>query len=708
MAAGVFLAILALYLWTLAPTTQFWDTSEYIAAAKVLGIPHPPGNPLFVLIANVWGMIPWAASYALRINLLSAVSSALASGFLFLVAERFLREILPEPRWLRRAAAAAGILVGATAFTVWNQSVVNEKVYTLSLLSIALILWLAVHWGDQPAGQRRDHWLLVIVYVTALSATNHLMGVLVAPAILVYVLYTDPSVLLRWRMWLAAVAVGAIGLSVNLFLPLRAAHYPPINEGEPVCSSIGAALEAIYTFGALGCEPLADVLNREQYQKPPVLDRQADILWQYANYLQYFTWQFARDWSDKLEAGAAALFAMVGLGGAARHWQRDRRGALAMLALIGTVTVLLVFYLNFKYGYSIRPGENLTREVRERDYFFVASFQLWGVWVALGIGTLAGWAMEALRERQLGDPALLASPVLLLALIPLVGNRETASRAGEWLPRDLAWDMLQSVEPYGILVTTGDNDTFPLWYIQEVEQVRQDVLIVNLSLANTEWHPRQLKRRPTFPFDTAAALPIYRDREWPAPDQPALLASYEQIDAIPLIFAVPQDRRQLRVGSIRATIDQNFLQRSDVITLQVIQDNLGKRPIYFSRTVGPYADGLGLTPYLLGHGLVRKLMPDSLQASDTVKLFPALGWVDIERTRSLLFEVYHPESAARPRPQGWPDPPSDGILSLYALMYATYSDYLRAEGDTAAMVVADRAADLAKRIFTQTRFYTGP
>ena len=154
--------MLAIYIATIAPTTQFWDTSEYIAAAKVLGIPHPPGNPLFVLLAHVWGMIPLVAHYALRINLLAAVTSAMASGFLFLVAERFLRDLIPTPRWARIAAAAAGILVGATSFTVWNQSVVNEKVYTLSLFSIALVLWLVVHWGDEPPGERRDHWLLLI------------------------------------------------------------------------------------------------------------------------------------------------------------------------------------------------------------------------------------------------------------------------------------------------------------------------------------------------------------------------------------------------------------------------------------------------------------------------------------------------------------------------------------------------------------------
>src|SRR3990172_3594786 len=100
-AAGAFAVILALYVVTIAPTTQFWDTSEYIAAAKVLGIPHPPGNPLFVILANVWGqLLFFVEHYALRINLFAAATSAASSGLLFLVAERWLRPVIAD-RWPR-------------------------------------------------------------------------------------------------------------------------------------------------------------------------------------------------------------------------------------------------------------------------------------------------------------------------------------------------------------------------------------------------------------------------------------------------------------------------------------------------------------------------------------------------------------------------------------------------------------------------------
>src|SRR2546428_10050602 len=102
----------------------------------------------------------------------------------------------------------------------------------------------------------------------------------------------------------------------------------------------------------------------------------------------------------------------------------DRRRAIALTVLVATFTLLLIFYLNFKYGYSWQPERQLAREVRERDYFFIASFALWGVWVGMGLATLMEWITEALEARE-PDGArrwLLAAPVPAPAPIPLCGK----------------------------------------------------------------------------------------------------------------------------------------------------------------------------------------------------------------------------------------------------------------------------------------------
>src|SRR5437867_6499969 len=145
IAGLVALGALLLDVATTPPTTQFWDSSECMAAAHALGIPHPPGNPLFIILGHAWGLLPLGADYARRINLFAAVTSAATAGMWFLIGERWLRPVVAPAR-RRGLVAAAGAVVGATAFTVWNQSVVNEKGYTVRLLTIALVVWLGVRW----------------------------------------------------------------------------------------------------------------------------------------------------------------------------------------------------------------------------------------------------------------------------------------------------------------------------------------------------------------------------------------------------------------------------------------------------------------------------------------------------------------------------------------------------------------------------------
>ena len=737
------LVVLVVYVVTLGPTIAFWDTAEYIAAAKVLGIPHPPGNPLFVLLAHVFGLLPVAAEYAKRINLFAAVTSAAAAGLWFLVAERWLRNVVSW-RPARIAAAFAGAFAGATMWTVWNQSTVNEKVYTLSLLSMALVMWIVVHWGDDEPGPHRDRWLILIAYLLTLSSTNHMMGVLAAPAVAIYVLWTDwraalrPWVLLlgwlvliaasgvwaetiagtttgivvglvtagliAWSvikdaknpfLWLSILAV-VVGISLNyIFLPIRAAQLPAINEGEPT------------TWHAL-----LDVLNRVQYAKPPVSERQADFISQLGNYWQYWSWQAARDWRSASSI-ATAIFTVLGLLGLWTLIRRDSRAGIAALAMLGTLTLALIFYLNFKYGFSQHPDQpDLAREVRERDYFFLCSFSYFGTLIAVGLGSLmesvAGIFKDQSDQRR---GWLAATPILALGLIPLVGNRVTASRAHETTPRDWAVDLLQSVEPYAILITAGDNDTFPLWFAQEVMGVRRDVTLANLSLLNTEWHLKQVRRRKVDEFDPAKGAPVWRESDsarsltlgpktdslrrtgpWVYPDYPALSLSEHELDSLPEVMRTPE-QKGLAIDSLQMRIGPDYLTRSDLAVIFLIRDNLGKRPVYFSWSTGGFPDQtLGLTPYLVSEGLARRLNPTLVKPDGNIVLSRGMGFIDLTRSRSLLWNQYRWSEVSRNRPRGWMDQPSVSILELYAIIYGGMSDAWRESGDTTTAVRADSVA----------------
>jgi hypothetical protein len=248
----------------------------------------------------------------------------------------------------------------------------------------------------------------------------------------------------------------------------------------------------------------------------------------------------------------------------------------------------------------------------------------------------------------------MASPVLALALVPLVGNWQQASRAGHVDTAAFAKDLLNSVEPYGILVTVGDNDTFPLWYAQEVEGIRKDVLIANTSLLNTDWYARQMVRRPVYEYDAAKGPAIYRGQQWRKPSGPPLKMTMQELDAIPLGVSL-SDPQDFIKDDIRATITQPQLYRADLLVLYMIRDAYPERPMYFSRTSGGYAQELGLQNHVLTQGLARKLTQQPVVAGPGHGRDPGRG---LRRPRALHHAldagVRGAEGAHRPRRLGGP------------------------------------------------------
>jgi transmembrane protein TMEM260 (protein O-mannosyltransferase) len=285
IAAGL---VFVLYLVTLAPSVAMWDTGEYMAAAMVLGIPHPPGNPFFMLLGHAFGSLPIPVSYAEKINILAALSSACSAGFWFLITERIVARWIVE-RWQRLVLAGLGTLIGATAFTVWNQSVVNEKVYTVSLLFFTIVSWLMIQWIEEPDSPGANRLLILVAFLLGLGYSNHPAGFLPLPAAGAAVLLVRWKTLLNWRLVLAALGALLIGLTPFIYEPVRAAYFPGINEGAP--TACATKLEAGCTFSSLTKDRLMSNINREQYGKK--LERGAPYSAQVGMWWLYFKWQWA-------------------------------------------------------------------------------------------------------------------------------------------------------------------------------------------------------------------------------------------------------------------------------------------------------------------------------------------------------------------------------------------------------------------------------
>ena len=701
-AAIAALLVFILYFITISPSAWMWDTGEYMAAAKVLGLPHPPGNPFFMLIGHVFGELPLPGSYAQHINTMAALASALSAGFWFLVAERILSGWLPKC-WQRLTGAALATLIGATAFTVWNQSVVNEKVYTISLFFFTAVSWLMISWTDDPEGPKADKRLLLVAYLLGLGYANHPAGFLAMPAVGVAILVKRWQTFLNWRLVLKGLVVLALGLTPFIYEPIRAAYFPPLNEGEP--TACVDKIETSCTFSELTKKRLMDNINREQYGKK--LERGAPYTAQVGMWWLYFKWQWLRDaysQSPALQAILAVLFLALGLIGGYVHYTQDRRTFWYFGPLMFTLTLALIYYMNFKYGWSQAPelGDSVQREVRDRDYFYIWSYSAWGVWAAIGLVYVWQSIAELLDRTPDVEPDtagyasrrswMLATPVLLIAFVPLVGNWKAASHRGDTFAAEWGKDMLNSVEPYGILITNGDNDTFPLWYAQEVEGVRQDVLVLVTSYLNTDWFVRQIIRRPVREYDAAKGPAIYRGKVWPKPKGPPLKWTYAEADAQPDYMELRQPQT-FKQRNIVTTIQPGYLTRDQIVTLSLIKDAYPERSIFFS--TGGYGRALGLAPYSLRQGLVEKLVENPIvPGKDTVKVGD--GYLDVPTSYALWTQVYK-----GPRELidigNWWDRPSFGIPYTYTVTGFILADALKSEGDTAkAASVMKEVTDMAQ------------
>ncbi|HEY4306839.1 MAG TPA: DUF2723 domain-containing protein [Gemmatimonadaceae bacterium] len=697
-AAIVGVVILALYLMTMAPSTAMWDTSEYIAAAYTFGLPHPPGNPFFVIIGRVFSLLPIASNVAARINVLAAISSAASAALWFLVTDQILRVWL-STKWLRLVAATAAALIGATSFTVWNQSVVNEKVYTVSLVGMAIVSWLAVRWSADPDHPKADRLLVMIAYLCGLGYANHMAGMLPAPAVALAVLVRRPATITRWRVLLSCVIAILVGLSPFATQPIRAAHFPAMNEGEPTACRV--ELKASCAFSKQTYDLFMYNFNRGQYGKPDLSSRQASFGEQLAMWWMYFRWQWVRDPQETapfVQSLLASAFFVLALTGGWVHFKRDRRTFWYFGALMFTTTLLLIFYLNFKLGASQDPTSPSEHEVRDRDYFFLWSFSAWGVWAAIGLAyvweTLA--AMLGTEERREGrdtitEPTMRswqkASPALMLAIVPLFSNWSAASRAHHRTTRNVAADLLNSVEPYGVLVTVGDNDTFPLWYAQEVEGIRRDVVIANTSLLNTDWYGRQLIRRPIYDYDAAKGPSIYRNQAWKKPTSPPMHMTLDEADSVPAYYQLPK-ATPFNAGPYHTIIDPQrlhygVLERADALVLRMIQDSWSERPFYFARSSASYPSELGFANNVLAQGLASKLFVPPAQSTRDTMLISGDGWIDVARTRALWDSVFTGYQSTIAEGH-WVDRPSASMPLLYVFAGAELSEALRANGDVNA------------------------
>lgn len=528
--------------------------------------------------------------------------------------------------------------------------------------------------------------------------------VLFVGAICYGIYYTHKKGLRLANLLILCYTMIIIGYSSYSLVIIRSQANPAIDQNDP------STVEAFVSY-----------LNRDQYGESPLLsgntfnnrtgaiDRDNETLfprrhsnqphhldyysqfdsdwqffWNYQvnhMYLRYFNWNFIGREADIQDTGWYSGFSetrhsnnpansgyfyipfLLGLFGLIYHFRNDWRRATGVTALFFLTGLAIIFYLN-----------QTPAEPRERDYAYVGSFFAYAIWVGLGVTGI----LELIKEFTRSKAVTYSSVGLLFLAVPglmAVENWPSHDRSENYVPRDYAYNLLMSVEQNAILFTNGDNDTFPLWYLQEVEGIRTDVRVVNLSLLNTEWYIKQLRDRHVHESLPLAIdmtdeeidymterLELHEPRDIVIPINKDLLRSvfeasadmledttgnfyreqsplaelemsetlYNQLRmATPFSVDVDDLDDEVRFyleGRMAGRDNQGnprfYLQTQDRMILHLLEKNLWLRPIYFANTVARSGQ-LGLEDYFQFEGKAFRIVPIKRQSGP-------FGYVDPE------------------------------------------------------------------------------
>ncbi len=319
---------------------------------------------------------------------------------------------------------------------------------------------------------------------------------------------------------------------------------------------------------------------------------------------------------------------------------------------------LVVGLLFFMTGLAIIIYLNQTPfQPRERDYSYIGSFYAFSIWIGLGALGLADYVMRKLKEKGGDKPlinpkvAAVATLAVCLLLVPVNMAKENWNdhdRSGRYTARDVAINYLESCAPNAIIFTNGDNDTFPLWYAQEVEGIRTDIKVVNLSLLNTDWYIDNMVRRKTYdgkPVPFSMETPQYRDGTRDFVYLTDRLEGHQNLKAVIDFIADDSQRTRIRtargmedysptrhfrlpvdsakvvdngtvapedahliVDAVEWSVNWQGLQKNHMMAFDFLATNNWERPVYFAITTGGDSF-LGLEDYFQVEGMAYRLVP---------------------------------------------------------------------------------------------------
>lgn len=591
------------------PSIGWWDSGEYASHVYHLSIPLSGGSILYILLGKIFTIVFSFLPTIKAITLLSIASTSLASVLFYYTLLEILDHFpMKTGDSVKRSVAFLTAMSLPFLYSIWIESHV-ARIYSLGLLLTGIILLCTVKIWFTEDENLKVRLFLLNVFLLGIDFAAHRLNTPFVVVMFVLLLFPLRKHALTVKFWLLVIMITAVSISVHLYLLVRSGTTPPMR------------MEDVQTWGQLLSWIRMDRLGKSNFLI--LLERRAPF-WDYqlyTMYLRYLGWNFlgsnAREISSLFPHLRPVPFVLSCTGFIFCMLKRLKTFVLVFLAF-SAFSIILVFYLNVTEGFH---------QIREIDRLYLPSFVIFHLWVGIGLYGLFLMLLKlseklSLRRKTALIP-ILCLGFLILPLNIILSNWKGCNRSGYYFPIDFAYNVLSSCERDGVVFTNGDNDTFPLWYLQEVEGFRPDISVVNVNLLNTRFYIKQLTEGENiFPVDSTlielselAPIKIEDPVDIKIAPPDFSVNAYSTSDTVKLTFP------GLRFG------DYNLLRVQDIVMISFFKENRWKRPVYFVSTVAP-VNLLGSEDYLSTVGIARKLLPVK-----NVEILP-------EELENNLFHVY--------------------------------------------------------------------
>jgi hypothetical protein len=445
---------LILYVSTLAPTVTFEDSGEFATAAYVLGVPHPPGYPVFCMVGKIFTLMP-LRNVAWRLNLMSALFMAAAAGALswaaLLVLERVTRQ---RGHLLYASAIAAGIMM-ATASEVWQQAVITE-VYALSTFVAAVDLLLLLLW-DAADPQHKPNYFYALCFTLGLGVIVHPTAVIMIPVVVLFFALTRKRFLLNGRRIAKGAGCFALGLLPLLYLPIAARAHPIWNFGDP---------ENLRNLILVASRRLS---YRDTYSLAKAIPE-----------VGYYFSLLSKQWFPLLLVPAVLGFAFLFRRARAIFW------VLIAFFVLGAPAMSVIT----NYDISAAASDVIEANKWNVSVFYILSYVCLSLAAAVGYLYMGFWLARAFKNAR---AAAVVLPLIPAAFVPL--NYAPADMSHYTFASDYSESVFDITDKGCLILTEHDPEFFPLLYYQSVEGKRPDIVMVNRLLLQRSWYVQFLKYR---------------------------------------------------------------------------------------------------------------------------------------------------------------------------------------------------------------------